>query len=431
MVSVAQLHRAHPLADAADDGASSSPRFGRYRLLGRLAMGGMAEVWAGELRGRSGLRTPVVIKRVRAELACDPRFVQQFVTEARVATRLSHANICEVFELGDVDGELYLAMEYLRGASVRQVLRHGALAPGLAAAVVAGAAAGLDYAHRLTDERSGAPLGIVHRDVSPDNLFVAVDGTVKLLDFGIAKICDGLSEATEAGRLKGKLGYMAPEQLAGAACDQRVDVWALGVVLWEMLTGRRLFKGPMAEVIARIRAVDVPPLAAHGLPHPPLERVVRGALAHDPAARFPTVAAFAEALAAAIAPGAEAGAAALAALVRARCGAEVEQADLVFVDGAATIARPRPVALPEGSDPSIVIEPAAPPPVRRAAPVAGVGWAWLARLLVAAVLMGLGGYALAILTRPTALPRPASGPAAPPVRASEPVVRPLPPGAVP
>ena len=153
MVSVAQLHRAHPLADAADDGASSSPRFGRYRLLGRLAMGGMAEVWAGELRGRSGLRTPVVIKRVRAELACDPRFVQQFVTEARVATRLSHANICEVFELGDVDGELYLAMEYLRGASVRQVLRHGALAPGLAAAVVAGAAAGLDYAHRLTDER--------------------------------------------------------------------------------------------------------------------------------------------------------------------------------------------------------------------------------------------------------------------------------------
>ena len=294
MVSVAQLHRAHPLAEATEAAVAVTPRFGRYRLLGRLAVGGMAEVWAGERRERGGARTPVVIKRVRAELARDPRFVQQFVTEARVTARLAHPNVCALVELGDAEGELYLAMEYLRGASVRQLLRHGALAPGLAAAVVAGAAAGLHHAHQLADARTGAPLGIVHRDVSPDNVFVTVGGTVKVLDFGIAKIGDGLSEVTEAGRLKGKLGYMAPEQLAGAACDQRVDVWGLGVVLWEMLTGRRLFKGPMAEVIARIRAVDVPPLAAHGVPHPPLERVVRGALARDREARFETVAAFAE-----------------------------------------------------------------------------------------------------------------------------------------
>ena len=416
--------------------AMAQPRFGRYRLLGRIAVGGMAEVWAGERREPGRGRRLAVIKRVRPEFAADPRFVEQFLTEGRIAARLAHPNICEVFELGDVEGELYLAMEYLRGASVRQLLRRGPMAPGAAAAVVAGAAAGLDYAHRRTDDVTGAALGIVHRDVSPDNLFVTIDGAVKVLDFGIAKICDGLAAATEVGRLKGKLGYMAPEQLAGEPCDRRVDVWALGVVLWEMLTGRRLFKGPVGEVLARIRAADVPPLAQRGVPHPPLERVVRAAVARDPDARFPTVAAFAEALAAAIAPGGEGPA--LAALVRGRCGDALEAADAIFIDGAATLVRPRPTPrAPAGrepaisvdapaSDPSIVIEvldAAPPPPPPVAARSRAPRWGALAGLPLAAALMACAGYAVAMLTRPPLPDVPARAPvsAEPP----PPVVRPI------
>jgi hypothetical protein len=428
---------AQHLSTSALAGDVGARDFGRYRLLGRIAIGGMAEVWAGERREPGRGRRLAVIKRVRPEFAAEPRFAEQFLTEGRIAARLAHPNICEVFELGDVEGELYLAMEYLRGASVRQLLRRGPMTPGAAAAVVAGAAAGLAYAHRRTDDVTGAALGIVHRDVSPDNLFVTIDGAIKVLDFGIAKICDGLAAATEVGRLKGKLGYMAPEQLAGDPCDHRVDVWALGVVLWEMLTGRRLFKGPVGEVLARIRAADVPPLAQLGVPHPPLERVVRAAVARDPDARFPTVAAFAEALAAAIAPGAAVAPSALAALVRGRCGDALEAADAIFVDGAATLVRPRPTpfapagrapAIPAdapASDPSIVIEvlDAAPAPAPVAPRPRAARWRALAGLPLAAALMACAGYAVAMLTRPPLPDVPARAPvsAEPP----PPVVRPI------
>ncbi len=227
----------HPLTTSA---ATEPVTFGRYRLLGRIGVGGMAEVWAGELRSRGGFRKRVVIKRIRPLCARDPEWAQMFETEARVAARLAHPNICEVFELCDVDGELYMALELLRGASVRSLIRDGgALTPGQVAGLIEQAGAGLHHAHELRDT-TGAPLGVVHRDVSPENLFVTVDGTVKLLDFGIAKIADQFAVKTLTGKTKGKLAYIAPEQLAGEPVDRRADVWALGVVMWEALTGLQL-----------------------------------------------------------------------------------------------------------------------------------------------------------------------------------------------
>src|SRR5689334_6579312 len=152
--------------------------FGRYRLCGRLAAGGMAEVWAAELLGQAGFCKPMVIKRVLPELAEHPSFLRMLMTEARVAARLSHANICSVFELGDVDGEYYIAMEYLRGASLAGVLRSGgSIAPPIAVALIAQACDGLHYAHEQRDA-SGNLLGLVHRDVSPHNLFVTIDGVL-------------------------------------------------------------------------------------------------------------------------------------------------------------------------------------------------------------------------------------------------------------
>jgi|JI9StandDraft_1071089.scaffolds.fasta_scaffold71544_2 tRNA A-37 threonylcarbamoyl transferase component Bud32 len=316
----------HPLAIA------DTSMFGRYRLLGRLAVGGMAEVWAGELRGLGGFCKQVVVKRVRPELMDDPRFLGMFVTEARIAARLSHRNICEVFDLGEVDGELYMAMEYLRGVSVRKIVRRtGRLSPALAAAIVEQAARGLEHAHGLRDPHTAVPLGIVHRDVSPENLFVTTDGTVKLLDFGIAKICDGLAAATEAGKTKGKLAYMAPEQLAAEPIDRQADVWSLGVVLWELLTGARLFDGPMHDVADRVHVRAIPRLAAHGLDHPALQAVVDQALCRDRAGRFSSAEDLRLALRQAMPTDEPDQAALLAILVRRQCRAEIAAADRVFV----------------------------------------------------------------------------------------------------
>ena len=252
--------------------------FGRYRLLGRIAAGGMAEVWAAQLLAAGGFCKSMVIKRVLPELAENPSFLRMLMSEARVAARLSHSNICSVFELGDVDGEYYIAMEYLRGAPLTHVLRDGgALTPAIAVAVVAQACDGLHYAHEQRDG-GGNLLGLVHRDVSPHNLFLTVDGIVKVLDFGIAKVDDGSMERTEAGKVKGKLAYMSPEQLAADQLDRRSDVWSLGVVLWELLTGRRLFSGGPAQTVDAIRNARVPALASAGIDLPALDAVLARAI---------------------------------------------------------------------------------------------------------------------------------------------------------
>ena len=311
--------------------ADRDATFGRYRLCGRLAAGGMAEVWAAQLLAPGGFVKPMVIKRVLPELAENPTFLKMLMTEARVAARLSHANVCSVFELGEVDGEYYIAMEYLRGVSLTTLLRSGGrLAPATAVAIIAQACDGLHYAHEQRDS-GGNLLGLVHRDVSPHNLFVTVDGIVKVLDFGIAKVDDGISERTEEGKVKGKLTYMSPEQLAAMPLDRRSDVWSLAVVLWELLAGRRLFGGGgPAAAVDGIRNAKVPALATVGLAAPRLDHVMSRALTAERDDRIASAAELKRALIDAIAPMAPAPADEITHLVWERCGADVRANDRRF-----------------------------------------------------------------------------------------------------
>jgi serine/threonine-protein kinase len=218
---------------------------GRYEILGRLATGGMAEILLGRISGPSGFERLVVVKRILPHLARQQRFVAMFLDEARIVARIRHSNVVQVQELGQEGEELYITMEYLEGESVagllkRLVLRGHTLGAHLAAYVVAEACAGLHAAHELEDS-TGAPQGLVHRDVSPQNVFVTYQGQVKVIDFGVVKAHDRMAR-TEAGQLKGKWEYMAPEQYLGKTIDRRADVFALGILLYELGTMRRLFK---------------------------------------------------------------------------------------------------------------------------------------------------------------------------------------------
>jgi eukaryotic-like serine/threonine-protein kinase len=258
-------------------------RLDRYEVLGELAQGGMAEILLGRLVGPSGFERVVVIKRILPHLAREKAFVEMFLDEARTVARLRHPNVVQVYELGgevptDTDDagpigvagrELYLVMEYLEGESVSGLLRRLAarkevLDPWLAAHLLAEACRGLHAAHELTDGEY--PLDLVHRDISPQNLFVTYAGSVKVLDFGIAKASDRTSR-TEAGQVKGKLLYMSPEQCEGRALDRRSDVFALGAVLHELLTGRSLFRRatPLATLKAICEQAAPPPSAIAGV----------------------------------------------------------------------------------------------------------------------------------------------------------------------
>src|SRR4051794_38882564 len=220
-------------------------RLGRYVVLKHLASGGMADVLLARTEGIEGFERHVVLKRIKPEHAKDQRFIRMFLDEARVAATLHHQHVVQVHDIGESEGEYFIAMEYLHGEDVRTILstaskmrQHVPL--GCAMAVVSAAAAGLHYAH----ERRGAdkrPLGIVHRDVSPSNVLVGYDGSIKVVDFGIAKA--SMRQETRSGSLKGKVSYMSPEQCKGAEVDRRSDVYALGVVLYELATTTRLFKG--------------------------------------------------------------------------------------------------------------------------------------------------------------------------------------------
>ncbi|HEY2746027.1 MAG TPA: serine/threonine-protein kinase, partial [Polyangia bacterium] len=223
--------------------------FGKYQLLERLGRGGMAEVWKAKALGPKGYARKLVVKRILPELACDEEFVRMFVEEARLSASLNHRNIVQVYEFGEVGGEYYLAMEWVHGRDLNSLMksmkdRDAAPPVELAAYVAREVCRALAYAHALTDE-DGQPMRLIHRDVSPSNVMVGFDGSVKLLDFGIAKALALASEnRTQVGVLKGKFGYMAPEQVdCDADVDHRADLFVAGVVLWEMLTLRRLFKG--------------------------------------------------------------------------------------------------------------------------------------------------------------------------------------------
>ena len=210
------------------------PTIGRYQVIAPLATGGMGELFVARRAGAGGFARLVVLKRLRVELGATAGYRAMFFDEARLAARLTHPNVCEVTDLEDVGDEHYLVMPYLEGVALNAVVGAGAGATPADAAearIVAGllvqACDGLDHAHELTDD-AGAPLGVVHRDVSPGNVFVTADGVVKLLDFGVAKANDA-STTTDQGVVKGKLAYMAPEQLAGGAIDRRADLFALVV----------------------------------------------------------------------------------------------------------------------------------------------------------------------------------------------------------
>ena len=268
---------------------------GRYQILGLLATGGMAEVLLAKLHGPAGFERAVVLKRVLTHFARQPEFRTMFLDEARVVAGLRHPNVVQVQELGEDGDELFIVMEYVEGETVASLLKRlGTLRDrmpfAVAAHIVAEACAGLHAAHELRDER-GNPREIVHRDVSPQNVMVTYDGSVKVLDFGIARAADR-STTTDAGVMKGKLGYMSPEQCQQQRLDRRSDVFSLGILLYELSTGQRLFARDTH--LAAIRAVcdePIPSPASRVAGYSErLDAIVKRALARDRDGRYATAA---------------------------------------------------------------------------------------------------------------------------------------------
>ena len=276
--------------------------FGRYQLLKKLAVGGMAEIWLARQQGLEGFSKLLVIKRILPHLAENDEFVKMFLDEARIAARLNHANVVQIFDLGSAGEHYFIAMEYLHGEDARRVWKQAEqgghpMPLAMACRIVIDACAGLDYAHKRVDE-TGRPLHIVHRDVSPQNIIVTYEGNVKVVDFGIAKAVDQIS-VTRSGVVKGKYSYMSPEQASGSrTIDHRTDQFALGIVLYELLTGARLFK--RSTDLETLRAVDrcqVMPMSQVNSRVPEsLDPIVLKALSHDPDQSYPDCRAFQMAL---------------------------------------------------------------------------------------------------------------------------------------
>lgn len=280
---------------------TTSERFGPYLLLKKIGRGGMAELFLARQTGVAGFERVVAIKRILPHLTEDREFVQMFVNEAKLAAQITHPNVVQIYDFGAVLGTYYMAMEYVMGKSLAAVLAQGqarnAPIPLPAALLIAARiAAGLDHAYRGATV-SGAPMGIIHRDISPQNILIAYSGDVKLVDFGIAKAASS-STHTQTGVLKGKLAYLSPEQAWGKVIDHRSDLFALGIVLHEMLTGQRLFKAENEfSTLERVRNADVPAPSSvkHELPRD-LDAVVLKALAKNPDERYATGQEFEDAL---------------------------------------------------------------------------------------------------------------------------------------
>ncbi len=267
-------------------------RLGKYQLVRRLAVGGMAEVWLAQAAGPGGFSKQLVVKRILPHLAEDRTFVDLFLSEARVAALLNHPNLVHIFDFGEADGTWFLAMEFIDGPNLRvlqDAVREGGeqLSCALAARVVASACEGLAQAHALMDPATGEPLNLVHRDISPDNLLVSRTGVVKVVDFGIAKAA-GQAHKTKTGGVRGKVPYMSPEQLASKTLDPRADVYALGVVLYELLAGALPYEGEGDAGLMKAILFDPPvPLSQRRADVPELLRqVVERALARKREERF-------------------------------------------------------------------------------------------------------------------------------------------------
>jgi len=275
--------------------AADAPELlGQYTIYEPLGRGGMATVSRAEMRGLAGFRKSVALKRLHTHIADDPTMVQLFVHEAQLASHLHHPNIAQTYDLGKVDGTYFIAMEYVPGRTLTQVLRQSAEAAGpvpipIALAILSQICDALDYAHNLCDDH-GKPLGIIHRDVSPSNIIVSSTGVVKLIDFGIAKA--STSDKTKTGLVKGKFGYMAPEYVEGQL-DLRADLFGLGVIAHELLSGRRLFHAKTDfETIQRMREMPIQPPSRWDPAIPrDLDDIVMTALQRDPARRWQSAAA--------------------------------------------------------------------------------------------------------------------------------------------
>ena len=272
-------------------------RFGRYTLLYRIGSGGMAEVYLARFTGTDGFQKLVVIKLIHREFTASPEFISMFIDEARLASRISHANVAQVLELGRVGETHFIAMEYVDGESLEALAeRVPDLSLPYVARILANAAAGLHAAHELRDN-AGKLLEVVHRDVSPANILISYDGEVKVIDFGVARARD-TADISAAGEVKGKFAYMAPEQAHDRPIDRRADIFSLGVVLHELTTHRPLFRGESEPAtLANLISSDIPRPSDLVPGYPPaLETVVLRALEREPERRFQTAQELQEAL---------------------------------------------------------------------------------------------------------------------------------------
>ncbi len=281
---------AHPMM------ASKSPplQIGKYMPIAELGRGGMADVYLSATHGPAGFRKLLVVKKLRATLADDPEFVSMLLDEARIAARLNHPNVVQTYEVGSVDGEYFIAMEYLEGQPLHRLIRRSiekaSYDSQMQYGIIADVLAGLHHAHELADY-DGAPLAIVHRDISPHNIFVTYDGQVKVVDFGIAKAAGRISAATREGVVKGKMRYMAPEQALGHDVDRRADIFSVGVLLWTAATGERFWNGlDEIAIITRLIGRDIPGSPRAVRPEVPeeVDRICKRALCGDPLGRYAT-----------------------------------------------------------------------------------------------------------------------------------------------
>jgi serine/threonine protein kinase len=283
-------------------GALLNKRLGKYEILALLALGGTAEIYLARIGGTAGFEKYVVVKCLHDHLADDPDFVKMFLDEARISATLDHSNIVQTFELGEYQNRYYMVMEFLAGLSLAMVVRRaGERLPGgmlpvpLVLNIAAQACAGLHYAHERT--QGGKPLNLVHRDISPQNLVISFEGIVKVVDFGIAR-AEYRETKTKAGTIKGKFAYMSPEQCVANAVDRRTDVFALGVIVHELLTGRRLFKrnSPYETYQAVLECAVEPPSRLNNELDPALDAIVMKSIAKDKEHRYASAEAFGDAL---------------------------------------------------------------------------------------------------------------------------------------
>jgi serine/threonine protein kinase len=275
----------------ASESSEEGVDYGQYLLLDRIATGGMAEVFRAKRKGVEGFEKIVAVKRILPHLSHNKDFIEMFIDEAKMVAGLSHPNIVQIFELGKIDDTYFIAMEYVDGKDLRTILtevRAKGIVPDvdLAALIISKVGSALEYAHRQCDAE-GRELRIVHRDVSPQNILISREGEVKLVDFGIAKAAIK-AHHTDSGSLRGKLMYMSPEQAWGRPIDNRSDIFSLGVVLFEMLTGRNLFIGDSEmSILERVRQANVlPPSTLNPAVPIELEAVATRALRREPEERY-------------------------------------------------------------------------------------------------------------------------------------------------